>query len=94
MNNVKIGFSLSLSPKMLGEAFGVLGKRVGVEGATNANRGVRPLAERGRTTRWSVRLKGCHVEHGIDDLWKGMLVYRVYRLAWDKDVDRLRIFQV
>ena len=26
------------------EAFGVLGKRVGVEGATNANRGVRPLA--------------------------------------------------
>lgn len=43
--------SLSLSPKMLGEAFGVLGKRVGVEGATNANRGVRPLAERGRTTR-------------------------------------------
>lgn len=51
MNNVKIGFSLSLSPKMLGEAFGVLGKRVGVEGATNANRGVRPLAERGRTTR-------------------------------------------
>lgn len=35
--------SLSLSLKMLGEAFGVLGKRVGVEGATNANRGVRPL---------------------------------------------------